>query len=115
MTCENCKSTRGFDPCMLGAMKPLAIVKVGRHFELYLRPQAALLMGRPTSKRKKWLASFASREVPLAVNPKDGKLEFVEGAKPAELTKEKAKDGAHMIGHYVLGLGDMVFSYTEGL
>ena len=41
--------------------------------------------------------------------------DYVEGSPTAELTRDEAEHVAHMIGRYMLGLSDLVFSYTKGM
>ena len=43
-----------------------------------------------------------------------GRADFEEGKPVAKFTKGEAKNLAHKIGHYTLGLGDFVTTYTDG-
>jgi hypothetical protein len=43
-----------------------------------------------------------------------GRSDFEEGKPIAKFTKDEAKNLAHKIGRYTLGLGDFVTTYTDG-
>ena len=84
------------------------------HFEIWAH-------GKPIEIRKvgsKW--GIAVMGHPVCRLPGEGGLtfrgraNFVDGLGAALFSKSDAKFLAHKIGHYMLGLGDLVYTYTEG-
>ena len=93
--------------------KPLILRRSGGKFELYLDVAEARrrAMRASVGRRLDARGYPATGLIPLE---KDGKkVDFVVGGKPAKLTKEQATGIAHQFGHYILELGDFVYTYLD--
>jgi hypothetical protein len=75
--------------------KPIEIRKIGSKWALGV-------MGHPVTRLPTGGLTFR------------GRADFVDGLGAALFTKSDARFLAHKIGHYMLGLGDLVDTYTAG-
>lgn len=94
-------------------MKPVILKQVGSKWEVFIDVAAARHFGARTPRVKKYIEEgLGDAVIPIEkVGPKQ--VQPVPGGKPHRFTKSDAKFLAHQIGHYMLGLGDFVYTYVE--
>lgn len=95
-------------------MKPIAIRKVGRAWEVWLNLPAAYRYA-PRRVHRKLEQKYGDTET-LVVSPTGGGgLSLSATDRPHRFTKkDDARHAAHQIGRYLLDLGDFVHTYVEG-
>ena len=72
-------------------------------------------MGRVTAAQKKRVASWGDGDLDglVPVTKKGRAIDIVIGGTPGKFTKEQALHVAHMIGRYMLDMGDFVYTYVD--